>query len=110
MFASRRMSASHPWMMSSNVFDRWLISRIDIPTPGSDTRSRCACSSTSTGRTAGPAEKLKIRVVVVIAVSLYRSSGVQEISQRYKLQVQHGAVLALDLLAQRGDRLAVEVD
>ena len=55
-------------MISSNGFDRWLISRIDMPTPGSDSRSRCACSSTSTGRTAGPAEKLKIRVVVVMSL------------------------------------------
>ena len=60
-------SASQPSMMSSNGFERWLISRIDMPTPGSESRSRCACSSTSTGSTAGPAEKLKMRVVVVMS-------------------------------------------
>src|ERR1700674_5376852 len=50
----------------SNTFERWLTSRIDIPTPGSDSSSRCACSSTGIGRIAGPAEKLKIRVAVFI--------------------------------------------
>src|SRR5687767_5789240 len=55
------MSASARARTSSNTFDRWLTSRIDMPTPGSDTRSRCACSSTGTGSTAGPAEKLKMR-------------------------------------------------
>ena len=55
------MSASAPWMIASNAFDRWLISRIDMPTPGSETRSRCASSSTGVGSTAGPALKLKMR-------------------------------------------------
>jgi hypothetical protein len=59
------MSVMAVFRMSSNVFERWLISITDIPTPGSDTRSRCASSRTGMGRTAGPAEKLKIRVVVV---------------------------------------------
>jgi hypothetical protein len=45
-------------MISSKAFERWLISITDMPTPGSDTRSRCACSSTGRGRTAGPALKL----------------------------------------------------
>src|SRR5688572_28370470 len=55
------MSASARARTSSNTLDRWLTSRIDIPTSGSDTRSRWACSSTATGSTAGPAEKLKMR-------------------------------------------------
>src|SRR5687767_1169495 len=51
--------------MPSNVFERWLISSTDMPTPGRDTRSRCASSSTGIGKTAGPAEKLNTRCVVV---------------------------------------------
>src|SRR5262252_8546451 len=56
-----RMSASAPWITASNVFDRWLISITDMPTPGNATRSRCASSSTGSGSTAGPAAKLKMR-------------------------------------------------
>src|SRR5687767_7854819 len=130
------MSASQPWMMSSKVFDRWLISSTDMPTPGSDTRSRCASSSTSTGSTAGPAEKLNIRVVVeldaiftVLSQQNRRTGaiGVREQSvsgsvvllfetvaasrsELHKLQIQYVAVLALDLVTQRQRRLAVEVD
>src|SRR5688572_15484094 len=55
------MSASARASTSSNTFDRWLTSRIDMPTPGSATSSLFACSSTGTGSTAGPAEKLKMR-------------------------------------------------
>src|SRR5918994_3104084 len=55
------MSASPRASTSSNTFDRWLTSRIDMPTPGSDTSSLFARSSTGTGSTAGPAEKLKMR-------------------------------------------------
>ncbi len=40
---------------------RWLISKIDMPTPGSAISSRWACSRTGSGRTAGPGEKLKTR-------------------------------------------------
>src|SRR5215831_777347 len=61
MPASVRMSASAFWMIASKVFDRWLISITDMPTPGSATRSRCASSSTGSGSTAGPAAKLKMR-------------------------------------------------
>src|SRR5918999_1410968 len=55
------MSASARARTPSNIFDLWLTSRIDMPTPGSDTSSLCAFSSTETGSTAGPAEKLKTR-------------------------------------------------
>ena len=55
------MLASQPPMIASKVFERWLISRTDMPTPGSATRSRCASSRTGTGSTAGPAAKLKMR-------------------------------------------------
>ena len=41
--------------MSSKVFERWLISRIDIPAPGSARKCRCASSSTGSARTEGPA-------------------------------------------------------
>src|SRR5688500_10035425 len=62
--------------MPSKVFDRWLISITDMPTPGSDTRSRCACSRTGSGSTAGPAEKLKMRGVKVEAIEqAYRAPG-----------------------------------
>src|SRR5215204_1431670 len=55
------MSAIAPLRRSSNVFERWLISMTDMPTPGSETSSRCACSSTGSGMMAGPAEKLNSR-------------------------------------------------
>src|SRR6185436_1419504 len=48
----------------SKVFERWLISITDIPTPGRLSMSRCAASKTGTGNTAGPALKLKIRSVI----------------------------------------------
>src|SRR6266550_2403728 len=51
-------------MISSKVFERWLISITDMPTPGSDNISLCASSKTGTGITAGPALKLKIRSVI----------------------------------------------
>src|SRR3954468_20999684 len=105
MPASVRMSASQPWITSSNAFDRWLISRIDMPTPGSDSRSRCASSRTSSGSTAGPAEKLKIRAVVVEVVPMVTAS-----LQRHELQIEDVAVLGFDLFTQRRRGLAVEVD
>src|SRR5436190_4347585 len=52
-------------MISSKVFERWLISITDMPTPGSDNISSRACSKTGTGITAGPALKLKIRSVMI---------------------------------------------
>src|SRR5688572_12968656 len=58
------MSATAPSRISSNVFERWLISRIDIPAPGSASRSRRTSSRTGSGRTAGPAPKLKMRSVI----------------------------------------------
>src|SRR5215471_16792316 len=63
-------------MISSNVFERWLISITDMPTPGSDSISSRACSRTGTGITAGPALKLKI-------LSVISSSQVSE----YQLQL-----------------------
>ncbi len=69
MFASARRSASAFAMTSSKIFERWLTSRIDIPTPGSETRSRWICSSTGTGMTAGPEEKLKTRAVAVVDIT-----------------------------------------
>src|SRR5262245_61338471 len=69
MPASSRISEIAPCRMSSKVFERWLISITDMPTPGSATRSRCASSSTGSGSTAGPAAKLKIRVVVVAGIT-----------------------------------------
>src|SRR5262249_49935328 len=102
MPASVRMSASQPWITSSKVFDRWLTSRIDMPTPGSDTRSRCASSRTSSGSTAGPAEKLKIRV----------AGGMTNLSalQLDDPQIQHVRVAGFDPVADRRGRLAVEID
>ncbi len=54
-------------MISSNVFERWLISITLIPTPGRLSNSSRACSSTGTGSTAGPALKLKILSVIVLS-------------------------------------------
>ena len=47
--------------IASKVFERWLISRIDMPSPGNARRSRWISSSTGTGITAGPAEKSNTR-------------------------------------------------
>src|SRR4051812_45321791 len=81
MPASSRMSAIARARIASNVFDRWLISITDMPTPGRATRSRCASSSTGTGRTAGPAEKLKMRrVVVAIGLSELDELKIENIS------------------------------
>src|SRR6266542_6026399 len=75
MFASRRMSASHPWMISSKAFERWLISSTDMPTPGRAIKSFCASSRTGSGSTAGPAPKLKMRSVMrVLRLSVRRST------------------------------------
>src|SRR3954471_8821795 len=57
--------------MFSNVGLRWLISRIDAPTPGSAIRSRCASARTGSGSTAGPAEKLNTRCVIDVSSSLH---------------------------------------
>src|SRR3954463_5621403 len=114
MPASVRRSASHPARMSSNGFERWLISRIDMPTPGSDSRSRCACSSTSTGRTAGPAEKLKMRVVVVMIFRVLKRLSVLPLSCRRSqaddLQIDNVGTLPFDAVAQHRGRSAVQVD
>ena len=53
-------------MMSSKVFERWLISITDIPAPGRLSISSRACSSTGTGSTAGPALKLKFYSVMFL--------------------------------------------
>src|SRR5882672_11530793 len=53
-------------MISSKVFERWLISITDMPTPGSASISLCASSRTGSGITAGPALKLKIRSVMIV--------------------------------------------
>ena len=45
----------------SKVFERWLISRTDMPTPGSDDEIALRFFETGSGRTAGPAEKLWMR-------------------------------------------------
>ena len=42
----------------SKTFERWLTSRMDMPTPGSASMSRWISSSTVRGSTAGPGEKL----------------------------------------------------
>src|SRR5947208_4914429 len=60
------MSASARARMASNGLERWLISRTDMPTPGSAIRSRCISSSTGSGSTAGPAAKLWTRWTTVI--------------------------------------------
>src|SRR3954463_9701908 len=108
MPASVRRSASAPARISSNGFERWLISRIDMPTPGSDTRFCCASSSTSNGRIAGPAEKLCTRVVVVVAINSLSNESVE--SERHGLKIEHVAVAGFDRLADGRGRLAIEVD
>src|SRR5512141_625552 len=117
MPARVRMSASAPWMISSKGFERWLISRIDMPTPGSETRSRCTCSSTSSGSTAGPAAKLKMRdVVVAMSVSLPGALGFRELvrcrrrTERHHADVKNIGIARLDPVQQRVGRLAVEVN
>src|SRR3954451_4394991 len=87
--------------MSSKGFERWLISRIDMPTPGSETRSRCACSRTSSGRIAGPAEKLKIRVVVTITPPLRKS---------YDPYIENVRILGLDQFAKPVGRSPIQID
>src|SRR5947207_14445095 len=66
MPSSSRRPASAPWMISSKVFERWLISITDIPTPGSANICAPASSKTGRGMIAGPALKLKIRSVIIV--------------------------------------------
>src|SRR5688572_11014306 len=54
--------------MASNVFERWLISMTDMPTPGRLNMSLCASSRTGTGKIAGPALKLKMRSVICFSI------------------------------------------
>src|SRR5678816_4213528 len=89
---------------SSKVFDRWLISITDIPTPGSAIKSRCASSSTASGRTAGPAEKLNTRVAVGMKAAPFVQLNLNEV------QIQDVQVAASDHLQQRCRRLTVEID
>ena len=58
MPATERTSASAAARIDSNAAERWLISRIDMPTFGSAIMSRWISSSTGSGSTAGPEEKL----------------------------------------------------
>src|SRR2546423_13684043 len=95
-------------MISSNAFERWLISSTDMPTPGRASSSCCACSSTSSGSTAGPAEKLKRRVVVVVGITVLDARAAR--SQANQLEIQDVRVLVADALAERALRLAVEID
>ena len=53
-------------MILSNAFERWLISRIEMPVPGSASRSRCASCNAESGKTAGPGEKLKTRFSMIV--------------------------------------------
>src|SRR5262245_60457038 len=92
------MSASACARIASNVFERWLISRIDIPTPGSAMRSRWISSRTGSGMTAGPAEKLKTRCIAVM------------VSDADQMQIENIRVALLHRIEQRVRRRAVEVD
>src|SRR6266498_587448 len=89
MFASRRMSASHPWMIASKALERWLISSTDMPTPGRAIRSRCASSSTGSGRTAGPAPKLKMRSV--IGTSQWKQRQLDDVRAALANRIQNAA-------------------
>src|SRR5215203_501183 len=108
MLPSVRMSASALASTASNVSERWLISRIDMPTPGSDTRSRWISSSTGSGSTAGPAAKLKMRLTVGM-LAPQRFAGAPRLN-RDQVQIEDVAVAVADLLQQRIGRRAVEVD
>src|SRR5262249_13841862 len=110
MPASRRMSASACARMPSNAAERWLISRIDMPTPGSETRSRWISSSTGIGSTAGPAEKLWTRCTVFMSAPAFVFSRSQRDSDRHEMQIENVRVARLYLLQQRVGRRAVEVD
>src|SRR3972149_10771921 len=117
MPASFRRSASQPWMISPNGFERWLISRTDMPTPGSAMRSRCTCSRTGSGSTAGPAAKLRIRsVVAAIYLSLPGALGLRELirrgrgSQRHHADVENLGIAAPDPAHERVRRLPFDVD
>src|ERR1044071_122074 len=102
MPASARMSSCALCIKSSNVFERWLISITDIPTPGSAIRSRCASSSTASGRTAGPAEKLNTRVAVGMKEAPFVQLDFNEV------QIQDVRAAASDCLQQLRRRLSVE--
>src|SRR5678815_5285799 len=97
------MSSCALCIRSSNVFERWLISMTDIPTPGSAIKSRCASSSTASGRTAGPAEKLNTRVAVGMKAAPFVQLNLNEV------QIQDVQVAASDRLQQRCRRLTVAV-
>src|SRR6266446_5159948 len=68
MPSSSRRPASAPWMISSKLFERWLISITDMPRPGSDNICAPASSKTGSGMIAGPALKLKIRSVMIVCL------------------------------------------
>src|SRR5438309_8769083 len=98
------MSSCALCIRSSNVFERWLISITDMPTPGSVTRSRCASSSTGSGSTAGPAEKLNTRVAVGMKGSSVGNLNFNDV------QAQNVLVAALDCFQQIWRRISIEVD
>src|SRR6185503_18442927 len=98
------MSSCALCIRSSNVFERWLISMTDIPTPGSAIKSRCASSSTASGRTAGPAEKLNTRVAVGMKAAPFVQLDLHEI------QIQDVLVAASDRFQQLRRRLTIEID
>src|SRR6185503_11020153 len=108
MLPRARMSASAFASTASKVSDRWLISRIDMPTPGSVTRSRWISSSTGSGSTAGPAAKLKMRLTVGMSVPSAARGGPR--LNRDQVQIEDVVVAVADLLQQRVGRRAVEVD
>src|SRR5262245_31724276 len=98
------MSSAALCIRSSNVFERWLISITDMPTPGSASKSRCASSSTAIGRTAGPAEKLNTRVAVGMKAAPFVQLNLNEV------QIQDVLVAAGDRVQQRCRRFPVEID
>ena len=60
----RRLASA--WLMIfSKAFERWLISRIEMPVPGRASRSRWASWRAGRGSTAGPGEKLYTRFSMI---------------------------------------------
>src|SRR5206468_11656848 len=115
MLPSVRTSASACSRIDSNVFERWLISRIDMPTPGSASRSRWISSRTGTGSTAGPAAKLKTRCTVVIGRLFDQPRNhfrafVANCSDGDKVEVQNIRVSITNRPQQSLRRRTVEVD
>src|SRR5688572_19028427 len=112
MCASSLMSASARASTSSNTFERWLTSRIDMPTPGRDTSSFRACSSTETGSTAGPAEKLKMRSDVMNQQSIPKFGlEPRRLGRHDFARIRHShQVDDADWVHRKGDRHPAAVD